>query len=72
VYRPVVRAERPFCSRSRRASARTDVAVWQILAALAPNFGTVIVARFLGGISSAGGSVTLGMGESCESEMKQH
>nr|XP_031857791.1 uncharacterized protein CI109_006813 [Kwoniella shandongensis]KAA5524863.1 hypothetical protein CI109_006813 [Kwoniella shandongensis] len=37
------------------------VNVWQILAALAPNFGTVIVARFLGGISSAGGSVTLGM-----------
>ncbi|WVQ79545.1 hypothetical protein IAT38_001644 [Cryptococcus sp. DSM 104549] len=37
------------------------VNIWQILAALAPNFGTVIVARFLGGISSAGGSVTLGM-----------
>ncbi|KIR39634.1 multidrug transporter [Cryptococcus deuterogattii 99/473] len=37
------------------------VNIWQILAALAPNFGSVIVARFLGGISSAGGSVTLGM-----------
>jgi MFS family permease len=35
--------------------------VWQILAALAPNFATVIVARGLGGLSSAGGSVTLGM-----------
>ena len=38
-----------------------DKAVWQILAALAPNFGTVVVARALGGLSSAGGSVTLGM-----------
>ncbi|WVO13638.1 hypothetical protein L204_101259 [Cryptococcus depauperatus] len=28
---------------------------------LAPNFGTVLVARALGGLSSAGGSVTLGM-----------
>ncbi|WVF68874.1 hypothetical protein IAT40_003647 [Kwoniella sp. CBS 6097] len=37
------------------------VNIWQILAALAPNFGTVIVARVLGGLSSAGGSVTLGM-----------
>ncbi|KAK8849391.1 hypothetical protein IAR55_004723 [Kwoniella newhampshirensis] len=37
------------------------VNIWQILAALAPNFGTVIVARALGGLSSAGGSVTLGM-----------
>ncbi|ORY20831.1 putative multidrug transporter [Naematelia encephala] len=37
------------------------VNIWQILAALAPNYGTVIVARALGGLSSAGGSVTLGM-----------
>ncbi|WWC95274.1 hypothetical protein V866_002133 [Kwoniella sp. B9012] len=37
------------------------VNIWQILAALAPNFGTVIAARVLGGFSSAGGSVTLGM-----------
>ncbi len=37
------------------------VNIWQIPAALAPNFGTIVVARFLGGISSAGGSVTLGM-----------
>lgn len=35
--------------------------VWQVLAALAPNFGSIIVARALGGLSSAGGSVTLGM-----------
>ncbi|KAI0319636.1 major facilitator superfamily domain-containing protein [Amylostereum chailletii] len=37
------------------------VNIWQIPCALAPNFGTMIVGRFLGGISSAGGSVTLGM-----------
>ena len=32
--------------------------IWQILGALAPNYGTIIVARFLGGISLVGGSVT--------------
>ncbi|KAI9827353.1 MAG: hypothetical protein M1819_006996 [Sarea resinae] len=37
------------------------VNIWHILVALAPNFGSIIVGRFLGGISSAGGSVTLGM-----------
>lgn len=37
------------------------VNIWQILAALAPNFGSLIVARALGGLSSAGGSVTIGM-----------
>ncbi|MCJ1336461.1 hypothetical protein MMC09_001737 [Bachmanniomyces sp. S44760] len=37
------------------------VNIWQIPAALAPNFATLMVARFLGGLSSAGGSVTLGM-----------
>ena len=37
------------------------VNIWQILCALAPNFGALLVGRFLGGISSAGGSVTLGM-----------
>ena len=37
------------------------VNVWQILAALAPNFGSILVARALGGLSCAGGSVTLGM-----------
>ena len=35
--------------------------IWQILAGLAPNFGSLIVARALGGASTAGGSVTLGM-----------
>ncbi|MCJ1285897.1 hypothetical protein MMC26_005239 [Xylographa opegraphella] len=39
----------------------TLVNIWQIPCALAPNFGTIVVGRFLGGISSAGGSVTLGM-----------
>ena len=37
------------------------VNLWQIPCALAPNFATVVVGRFLGGLSSAGGSVTLGM-----------
>lgn len=37
------------------------VNIWQILCALAPNFGSLIVGRGLGGLSSAGGSVTLGM-----------
>ncbi|KAK5111522.1 hypothetical protein LTR62_004817 [Meristemomyces frigidus] len=37
------------------------VNIWQIPVVLAPNFGTILVCRFLGGLSSAGGSVTLGM-----------
>ncbi|KAK2811641.1 hypothetical protein FQN50_001983 [Emmonsiellopsis sp. PD_5] len=37
------------------------VNVWQLPCALAPNFGSLLVGRFLGGLSSAGGSVTLGM-----------
>src|SRR5204863_7697284 len=37
------------------------VNVWQVLCACAPNFGTIVVGRFLGGLSSAGGSVTLGL-----------
>ncbi|KAK2757558.1 hypothetical protein FQN54_004527 [Arachnomyces sp. PD_36] len=37
------------------------VNIWQIPCALAPNFATIIVGRLLGGLSSAGGSVTLGM-----------
>ncbi|KAF2139779.1 uncharacterized protein K452DRAFT_275302 [Aplosporella prunicola CBS 121167] len=37
------------------------VNIWQIPCALAQNFGTIVVCRFLGGLSSAGGSVTLGM-----------
>lgn len=37
------------------------VNIWQLPCALAPNFGSIVVGRFLGGLSSAGGSVTLGM-----------
>ncbi|KAJ5054558.1 uncharacterized protein L3040_000828 [Drepanopeziza brunnea f. sp. 'multigermtubi'] len=37
------------------------VNIWQIPVALAPNFATIVVCRALGGLSSAGGSVTLGM-----------
>lgn len=37
------------------------VNIWQIPCALAPNFGTIVICRVLGGLSSAGGSVTLGM-----------
>ncbi|KAJ5651035.1 Major facilitator superfamily domain general substrate transporter [Penicillium longicatenatum] len=37
------------------------VNIWQIPCALAPNFGTIVVCRLLGGVSSAGGSVTLGI-----------
>ncbi|KAF2192796.1 MFS general substrate transporter [Zopfia rhizophila CBS 207.26] len=37
------------------------VNVWQTLAALATNWPMVLTARVLGGLSSAGGSVTLGM-----------
>ncbi|CAJ2507273.1 Uu.00g084590.m01.CDS01 [Anthostomella pinea] len=35
--------------------------IWQIPASLAPSFGTIVVARALGGLSTAGGSVTLGL-----------
>jgi len=37
------------------------VNLWQLPVALAPNFATIMVGRALGGLSSAGGSVTLGM-----------
>ncbi|ERF74027.1 hypothetical protein EPUS_03842 [Endocarpon pusillum Z07020] len=37
------------------------VNIWQLPCALAPNLGTMIVGRALVGLSSAGGSVTLGM-----------
>ncbi|KAK4943664.1 hypothetical protein LTR10_016761 [Elasticomyces elasticus] len=39
----------------------TLVNIWQLPVALAPNFATLMVGRALGGLSSAGGSVTLGM-----------
>ena len=37
------------------------VNVWQIPVGIAPNFATIMVGRALGGICTAGGSVTLGM-----------
>lgn len=37
------------------------VNVWQLPVALAPNFASIMVGRALGGLSTAGGSVTLGM-----------
>lgn len=37
------------------------VNIWQIPVGIAPNFATIMVGRALGGISTAGGSVTLGM-----------
>ena len=37
------------------------VNIWQLPVALAPNFASIMVGRALGGLSSAGGSVTLGM-----------
>lgn len=37
------------------------VNIWQLPAALAPNFATIVVARALAGLSTAGGSVTLGV-----------
>jgi MFS family permease len=36
------------------------VNIWQIPCALAPNYGTYVVCRALAGLSTAGGSVTLG------------
>lgn len=37
------------------------VNVWSLMQSLAPNYATMIVGRALGGLSSAGGSVTLGL-----------
>src|ERR1700689_3906297 len=37
------------------------VNIWQLPVALAPNFVSVMIGRGLGGLSAAGGSVTLGM-----------
>ncbi|KAF2427134.1 MFS general substrate transporter [Tothia fuscella] len=37
------------------------VNIWQIPCALAPNYATLVVCRLLGGLSTAGGSVTLGV-----------
>lgn len=49
------------------------VNVWQLPVALAPNFATIMVGRALGGLSSAGGSVTLGMiADMWESDRQQY
>jgi len=49
------------------------VNLWQLPVALAPNFGSLMVGRFLGGLSSAGGSVTLGMiADMWDSEHQQY
>lgn len=49
------------------------VNIWQIPVALAPNFGTIMAFRALGGLSSAGGSVTLGMiADLWESDTQQY
>lgn len=49
------------------------VNVWQLPVALAPNFATVMIGRALGGLSSAGGSVTLGMiADLWESDKQQY
>jgi len=49
------------------------VNIWQLPVALAPNFGCLLVGRALGGISSAGGSVTLGMiADMWDSEHQQY
>ncbi|KAL1858717.1 hypothetical protein Plec18167_003406 [Paecilomyces lecythidis] len=49
------------------------VNVWQLPVALAPNFASIMVGRALGGLSSAGGSVTLGMiADMWESDTQQY
>lgn len=49
------------------------VNIWQLPVALPPNFATIIVGRALGGLSSAGGSVTLGMiADMWESDTQQY
>lgn len=49
------------------------VNIWQLPVALAPNFASIMVGRALGGLSSAGGSVTLGMiADLWEAETQQY
>lgn len=49
------------------------VNIWQLPVALAPNFASIMVGRALGGLSSAGGSVTLGMiADMWESDHQQY
>ncbi|KAL3471780.1 MFS general substrate transporter [Aspergillus californicus] len=47
--------------------------LWQLPVALAPNFATVMVGRAFGGLSLAGGSVTLGMvADMWDADTQQH
>lgn len=49
------------------------VNIWQIPVGIAPNFGTILVGRALGGLSTAGGSVTLGMvADMWEADVQQY
>ncbi|TDZ66047.1 Efflux pump atB [Colletotrichum trifolii] len=49
------------------------VNIFQLPVALAPNFATIMVGRALGGLASAGGSVTLGMiADMFESDAQQY
>ncbi|KAF2114290.1 multidrug transporter [Lophiotrema nucula] len=49
------------------------VNIWQIPVGIAPNYATIIVCRALGGFSSAGGSVTLGMvADMWEADVQQY
>ena len=49
------------------------VNIWNLPVALAPNFASLMVGRALGGLSSAGGSVTLGMiADIFESDKQQY
>lgn len=49
------------------------VNIWQVPVAIAPNFATIIICRALGGLSTAGGSVTLAMvADMWEAENQQY
>jgi MFS family permease len=49
------------------------VNIWQIPVGVAPNFGTILAGRALGGLSTAGGSVTLGMvADMWEADVQQY
>lgn len=49
------------------------VNIWQIPVGIAPNFGTILAFRSLGGLSTAGGSVTLAMvADMWEAENQQY
>jgi MFS family permease len=51
----------------------TLVNIWQILAGASTSWSMVLAARLLGGLSSAGGSVTLGMvADMFDSENQQY